>query len=467
MYYPMNEKASRSYQPSREIARYLAGVSPESLKPETVRAARRAILDLLGAALAGTVCADIAPPIRQLLKSQGGSPMATLWGDGAQVPVEQAAFWAACTGHALELDDGHREGAVHPGTVVVPAALCLGEYLNASGEEVLAAVVAGYEVVCRVAAGINPRHFLRGFHTTGCVGSFGSVAAAAVLLGLDESQALAALGIAGVQFAGLLEVVHTGQMVKGIHSGRAAEAGVMAARLATAGVRGPERILEGPKAFVHAMTDEVDWDRMLDGLGTGTPEVMKAYTKPYPTCRHAHPSIDMALALHRELGPLDASQVTAITVRTYSVAIEEVGQIHHPCQNQEAKFSAPWAIAVALCLGRCRLQEFEDAALRDPALQAMAGKVRFELDPARDQVYPQKRGAEFILQLSDGRTVTRRVDLPKGEPETALTDEELEAKFLDLATTCLPAARARQIVDTVNNLEQVDDITTLIHLLYP
>lgn len=465
MYYQIEAKASRPYRPSKEMARYIAGVRYDRLPPEAIHAAKRAVLDLLGAALAGYALADIAPPVLTFLKGRGGAPMATLWGDGERVPVEMAAFWAATVGHALELDDGHREGAAHIGTVVVPAALCLGEFLGASGRDVLAAVVAGYEVMGRVAAGINPTHFLRGFHTTGCTGSFGAVAASGVLLGLDQQQALGALGTAGVQFAGLLEVIHTGQMVKGLHAGRAAEAGVMAARLATMGVRGPEEILEGPKGYVHAMTDKVDWDRMLDGLGKGTPEILKAYTKPYPTCRHCHPAIDMALAIHREVGPLRPDQVNGILVRTYSVAIHEVGQIKHPRTNQEAKFSAPWAIACALILGQMGLAQTQDAVMQDAALQGMALKARFDLDPARDAEYPHRRGAELTVELADGRRLVRSVALPKGEPELALPDAEMEAKFSDLAGRALRPERVREIAAAVWSLDRMDDVRALARSL--
>ena len=465
MYYQIEAKASRPYRPSLEMARYIAGVRYDRLPPGAIHAAKRSVLDLLGAALAGYALADIAKPLLGYLKGQGGAPMATLWGDGERLPVETAAFWAGTIGHALELDDGHREGAAHIGTVVVPAALCLGEFLGASGRDVLTAVVAGYEVMGRVAAGINPTHFLRGFHTTGCTGSFGSVAAAAVLLGLDRQQTLGALGTAGVQFAGLLEVIHTGQMVKGMHAGRAAEAGIMAARLATMGVKGPEAILEGPKGYVHAMTDKVDWDRMMDGLGKGTPEILKAYTKPYPTCRHCHPSIDMALAIHQELGPLRPDQVNSILVCTYSVAIHEVGQIRHPRTNQEAKFSAAWAIACALMLGKMGLAQTDDAVMQDAGLQGMALKAKFELDPGRDAEYPGKRGADLVIALADGRVVRRSVELPKGEPEVALSDVEMEEKFSDLAGRVLGSSGVRRVVELVWGLEGLADCRLLVRSL--
>jgi len=199
----------------------------------------------------------------------GGKAEATIIAQkGVKFPAVNAAFANAACAHALDMDDGHRMGGGHPGATIIPAAIACAELCNASSEELINGIVVGYEVWIRVAMAINPSNLMRGFHTTGVVGPFGAAAAAASIMHLNKDQTIGAIGLAGLQGAGLLEVMHDDEAakVKSISTARAAMAGLFAAVIAKEGARGPVAILEGDDGFLRAMSDKVNLEALTRGL---------------------------------------------------------------------------------------------------------------------------------------------------------------------------------------------------------
>src|SRR5579872_1652534 len=250
---------------TRLLAETLAALRPEDMPPEVRAATRRAVLDWLGSALAGS----IEPPARmaQRVAAQfGASVEATVFGAGrASAPA--AAFANGVASHILELDDVHKGSTLHGAAPIIPAALAVAEREHSTGERFLLAVAVGYEAALRVGEAVNPSHY-RFWHPTGTAGTFGAAAAAASLLGLDAGQTRDALGSAGTQAAGLWEFNADGAMSKHLHPGKAAMDGVLSADLARAGFSGASRILEGDRGFFRAMSERYDASRITDGLGS-------------------------------------------------------------------------------------------------------------------------------------------------------------------------------------------------------
>src|SRR5688572_2180828 len=238
----------------------------ERLPADVVEQAKRALLDYLGVAIGGA-----SMPMAQIATSYfvelGGRPEASLILDERRLPAIHAALVNGVYGHALDMDDGHRMAAGHPGVATLPAALAAAEVHHSSGQDLLRAIVCGYEVFVRIGAHLNPAHLKRGFHTTATVAPFAAATAVGLLAGLDAPRLTRALGLAGLQGAGLMEVFHDGAMAKPFQTARGAAAGLLAADLAARGALGPRSILEGEQGFLEAMCGDRASDRLVAGLG--------------------------------------------------------------------------------------------------------------------------------------------------------------------------------------------------------
>jgi len=434
-------------------AEFAAELRFSDLSREVVQRSKESVLDLIGVMLAGSGM-PFPQAAREYLSTLGGKPEATMTRTGGRkFPAPTAALANGICSHALDMDDGHRYGALHPGSPVIPAALASAEAVNADGERFITGVVAGYEVVIRVSRGINPSHLSRGFHTTGTVGTFGAAAAVGNIIGLDAARMTHAMSLAGLQSSGLLEVLHDGAMAKPIHPGHAASAGILAAELARLGAQGPRTVFEGPKGFLKAMTDTVDRDAMVAGLGADW-EILKTYIKLHAACRHVHPSIDCAMKIRAAHG-VKPSEIQKISVTTYPVAVQFCGDTVHPETVSGAKFSLPFTVALAFCRGDVLTDKFTDENVRDRVIQDIAGRVDVKSGEDWARSYPHLRGAEMIVALKDGRQYSHRADLPHGEPEDPATLEEIKEKFKANASIVVSDGQARNIMDTIMKLEDI------------
>ena len=394
-----------------------------------IEAARLLVLDWLGSALAG-IGTDTGRIFLEYARLQPAGKV-TLLGLSEGRSVEVAALVNGALSHIVEMDDVERESVTHPGAVVVPAALAVAERVGASGLELLAAVVAGYELMVRVGAAVGPEHYYH-FHNTATTGVFGAAAAAGWLLGLDRDRLVWALGNAGTQAAGLWQFNDEGALTKPLHPGRAAANGVLAATLSRLGLTGARHILEGERGFFAGLAPRGDPQQVVAHLGEpGEPlRVQKISIKPHASCRHTHAPIDAALALRAQL-PSDAT-VAAVRVSTYRAALTLCDK-PDPHTAPDAKFSLQFCVATALLRGTVGLAEFSDTALADNAVRALLPLVEVAIDPAREAAYPGCWSAAVEVTLTDGRTFGAMQDRPKGDPENPLSVPELEAKFRGLA----------------------------------
>lgn len=373
-------------------------------------AAERFVRDWLGSFVAGG-----AAPTGRILAAYGG----------AARDVEGRTFLASALSHVTETDDLHNASVTHPGCVVIPVALVLGRRLEARGHAVLRATLAGYEVMTRIGEALGPTHY-RAFHNTATAGVFGSAAAAASLLELDETGWVWALGNAGTQSSGFWQFNEEGAMSKPLHAGHAASAGLRAALLAKEGLTGAESILEGEKGLFAAMCPDANPDAVLaERSGWKLPETSM---KPYPCCRHVHPAIDAALEVRTTLG---STRPVRIRVESYPAALDLTDR-PTPRSPHEARFSLQYAVATSLLRGRPGLDVFDDAALGDPAVLELLGVTSVEANRELAAAYPGRWGARVHVDTADGSQHVGVREGATGDPEMPLDEEALNAKVRGL-----------------------------------
>ncbi len=446
------------------LADFVSGLEFEMLPPKIVDKAKEVTLDYIGALLAGyTKGNKLSKTLVRLLIDSGGAEEATIIGPSIKVSVMNAALCNGTLSHVVELDDGHRIARGHPGVTVISSALAVAEYLGASGKDFITAIVAGYDIFVRIASSVNPSHLERGFHTTGTCGTFAAAAAAANLLKLNVRETANALGLAGTQAAGLLEVTIDGQMAKVLHPGKSAQAGVLAAFLAKEGVEGPKTVIEGVKGFAKALADECDYGFMLKDLGEKF-HIEDCYVKLYPSCRHTHAPVDAALDLIKE-NEFEYTDIKDILIRTYPTAISFAGDIYKPKTAEEAKFSIPYCTCVALVKGEFGLRELEPGCLHDPEIHALIDKVKLEADQSFEGSHPHRKGAEVYIMLNNDNELHKKVDLPKGEPENPVSRDELTKKFIYCTNTHFNSGNGKGIIEKTFKLEHLNNIGLLVSLI--
>ncbi len=449
------------------LTRFCAEIQFEQLPASIVLEAKNRLLDLLGCALAG-VREPSSQIVTQVLREWGGSAEATVVGTDVRMPAALAAFCNGAAGHAVELDDDHKQAILHPGVCVVPAALAAGEKAGASGRQVLAAIVAGYEIMCRVGEAALPHGLLaKGFHPTAVCGAFGAAAAAAHVQGLSLEQFQAALGIAGSFAAGLFEFVNDGSLVKRLHPGNAAKSGILAAQLASQGYSGPRQVLEGRLGFFNAFAGGFSIQPLARDLGQRF-EIARTSYKQYACCSYCHPLMDALLEL-LDATPLDPAQVQEVVGRTFTDAVRLVGeplaQKQEPANPVDAQFSAPYSMAVALWDRQAMPEQFSSARVQEARVRRLTRKIRIEADPSFDREFPERYPAEVVVRMQDGRTLSHRVPTSKGDPAWPLTQGEIERKFSALARDALPPGRAEAIRQTVGRLDASPNLRELAALL--
>lgn len=340
-----------------------------------------------------------------------------------------AAMVNAAASHVAEQDDVHNGSVFHPAAVVFPPVLAIAQAVGASGEEMLVAAVAGYEVGIRIGEFLGRSHY-RIFHTTATVGTLAAAAAAGRLLGLDADQMVHALGSAGTQSAGLWEFLRNAADSKQLHTAHAASAGLASAYLAQDGFTGAEAILEGSKGLAAGMSSDADPARLTDRLGTRWATAETSF-KFHASCRHTHPAADALLKALQE-NRLTGDDVESVTALVHQGAIDVLGTVDVPATVHQAKFSMGSVLGLIAYGGIADLVAFEGVLDRDDVAR-FREKVTMVRDAEVDTAYPERWVGKVILETSDGRCIEARVDEPKGDPGNTLSRDEISAKAEALA----------------------------------
>jgi len=448
---------------STSYADFISSTRYGQLKPEVILQAKKLILDLVGVSLAGYKLMEFPRIVVNYMESIGGNPEATVIRTKRKFPAINAAFANASCAHALDMDDGHRFAALHPGAVVIPSAIAAAELSRASTKDLITGLVVGYEIMIRIGMAINPSSLNRGFHATGITGPFGAVAAAANTMKLGREEIIGALGLAGLQGSGLLQVNHDveGAKVKPINPARAAMSGLLSCILAQKGAKGPLNIFEGEDGFLQAVTDEVKKELLTRDLGREF-EICNTYIKFYSACRHAHACIDAAMGTFHQ-SRIDITEISKISIETYPVAIRLAG-ITDVTTPSAARFSIPFSVALALIKKDAGADKYCEENIRDQSIQHLAHKVELSVGEKWEKLYPNKRGARVRIVDRQNREWTSEVELAKGEPENPASLDEIYNKFHTNATLLISEKGAKKLGNTIMNLENLplDVLTKLL-----
>ncbi|MGE5269570.1 MAG: MmgE/PrpD family protein [Thiohalocapsa sp.] len=433
------------------LARYAAALRYEDLPAEVVAAAKDCIIDTVAAC----ICGSALPWSRIVIdyaERTGPGGASRILGRGTAVQAPAAALANGALSHAFELDALTRPGAgAHPGGTVLPPALAVAQQadVNASGKDLIAAFVAGNEVMIRIGRATGHTNEGRGFHAPGTTGPFGAAVACGRLLKLDAATMTNALGIAGSLAGGLLEFARgDGGMVKRLHLGRASEAGVLAASLAASGFTGPRTVIEGEFGFLKVFCTEFDLAELTKGLGHEY-VTLSTVLKRYPVHATAHAAVKAVRDLKAEHG-FAAGDVEGISV-TGNRRMLERHNILEPADLMLAQYSIPFCVALALHREARDPDSYDESALADPQIRALTRRVR--LVPEADGGHGAG-GSTVTVTLADGRRLERH------EPSGLLQPGELEDKFTRLTRGVL-ADRSTQLYQRLQGLETEDRLDWL------
>jgi 2-methylcitrate dehydratase PrpD len=423
--------------------------------PEPARAvARQCVLDYFGVAIAGAGDPLVAILLDELAEA-GGAAQASLIGRPGRLPVLSAALVNGAAAHALDYDDVNLAMPGHPSVAILPALLALAELKAASGREVVAAFAAGYETMCRVGMALQPGHYALGFHATGTVGSFGAASACARLLRLDTETTAAALGIAGTQAAGLKS--QFGTMCKPFHAGKAAQNGLLAARLAARGFSSRVDFVECPQGFAQTHGPDFSPEAALAEPENGFYLLANLF-KYHAACYMTHAPIECARRLRQEhrLTP----DMIAGGVLRIDRGCDRICNIPDPRDGLQSKFSLRQTVAMALSgLDTAGLDNYSEANARDPALVRLRERIAIDFQESWPQTV-----SELDLDLTDGRRIAARHDSGIPAADIAEQGRRLAAKFDALAAPVLGAPRARELRETVAAIDRLASIADLTRL---
>lgn len=425
----------------------------DCLPREVVAQAKRCLLDWVGVTL-GARNEKAFAVLTRTIAEFGGNPQASIMGTGLKTSLYNAALANGTASHLLDYDDTHLEALMHPSVSVFPAVLAVGEARKCSGRQALLAYLAGFEVGTRISMAMGVSHYDAGWHSTATMGRFGAAAAVAKLAGLSRGQAATALGLAGTQASGLRKVF--GTMAKSFHAGKAAADGLLSALLAESDFTGSSDILTGDKGLGRLFSADYRPDRGLAGLGQ-TFIIMGVSIKPFASCLYTHPTIDGVIEL-RNRHDIRPENVERIHCGVSKFCVDTACQTD-PKDELACKFSTYYCAALALAEGKAGERDFHIDKVFKPEYRKLMQRVTVEHNPAFTDGQ-----AEVVIKLTDGRTVSQKVDCPLGAPLKPLSDSDLEKKFRDLCGDSVASGRMDAIVETVMNFESTGQVSELTRL---
>jgi 2-methylcitrate dehydratase PrpD len=439
------------------LAEHFVSLRKENIPAKHRADARTLVRDYLGVALGGSRT-DSARIAARFAEETGGKDEATLIGHGGKVPAVHAAFANAIASHSIELDDVDILALYHFSPPVVSAALATAEREQASGAEFLAAVVAGCEMMARASNAANFSLRNRGFHTTPTCGVFGATIAAARLIRLDHPQTVSALGLAGAQASGLMEM-YGPSMQKRFNPGPAARNGVTAAAMAKLGYTGAATIFEGERGFCRAFTDAYDVGALTKDLGAVFP--IDIEYKPYSCARPIHNAIDCALDVRAKLKE-PVSAIAAMTMRRHP-AWAHYHLNAHPATYHEAQVSLPYSVAIALLEGGALPPQYQNEKLKAPEVLRLSEMLKVESDDS----LPRGVSCALTVVTAGGATLSSQVDHPRGSNANPMTEAEMNRKVHMLGDPVVGAEAIDGLIELVSKIEDEPRIDGLLQTTVP
>ena len=450
---------------TKKIAEYICATGLEDFPPDAIDAAKAAITDCLGCALAGSR-EPLADVLCEYVAGLGGAPSATVIGRGFKTSSLEAALVNGAMSHALDYDDVTYITKTHPSAHLIPGALPLAEEVGADGSDLLLSYLVGFEVACAVGDAISPAYFDDlGWHPTGPLGTLGAAAAAARLLRLDPVQTAMAVSLAASQAAGLRQ--NFGTMTKPYHAGAACRAGVNAAKLVQAGFTASSDALEGRFGFMRAFSGGSDYDpdRAAESLGRRCFMVESGIEiKKYPCCGSAHLALDATTQLLRR-ETFAASDVDRIDVL---VDFDPPRSLIHsrPTGGLEGKFSMQYCLAAEIIDGRIGLASFTDEQVMRAEAQDLIPRIEMRRHPGFEgQTSWTEANHRVEVHLKDGRVITEQADRATTGALRGVSRGDVRDKFLDCASVALDNEAAGEALAMLDKLEDAGPASRLAELL--
>ena len=444
---------------TKKVAEFVSQTPFESIPPGALEETKRALLDCIGVMLAGSkeesarICAKLA-------KEESSSQGSTVIGQGFKSSTLMAAFSNGTAGHALDFDHGFIMG--QPSAGLIPAILAVGEKVGASGRDILAAYVVGFEVIARLCRSM-PGHNPGGWHATATLGSLGTAVACARILRLDPQAIQQTLGIASSMASGLRANFAT--MTKPLHAGLAAKNGVLAAQLAASGFDANPTVIGENEGFFVAFSRDLPSDlRSFEELGSSFDLVTRGIRfKPYPCGGLTHSAVEVILKM-REQQKISPEGVESIQVRVTPHVFNTILN-RLPETALQTKFSMPYIVARALIDGKLGLETFSEEAARDPSIRSLGAKVEMALDSDLPVNEDASRPCKVILRQKDGKILSESVGLDQAVQRARLSSEELRIKFTDCASRVISKEAVAQVEKHIDHLEDLDSVDPLFKIL--
>ena len=444
------------------LARFVAETEFQTISNKTLTNAKMHILDTLGVALAG-VSTPVAKIALDYCARFGNSNESSIWGTKKKSSVPVTAFGNGLLAHALDFDDWEDSiHAGHPSSMVIGAALSLGEALGASGKNLLKAYVFGIEVLTKISAA-GPNLHDRGFHSTPVLGSIGAAVACSSLLELAPDKIKAALGVAASGCSGIHR--QQGSMVKPFHAGNAARNGAEAALLAENGFTADAAIFEAPRGFCDTFFGKgtCNYEKMITNIGK--PYFLESPglgLKMHPCSAPQFLAADAALRLKREHN-IRYEDVARIEV---SIPPERYQRHYHAevKTGLRGKFAINYVVALCILDGKLEIATFTDEKANQPQVQEALARVKVIVDDSIPEPGPY---CPVTVELKNGARHSYTAKIAKGAPQNPLTENETLDKFRNNAKSVIAGKRVEELIATVRNLETVDNIKKIVELLTP
>jgi 2-methylcitrate dehydratase PrpD len=434
---------------AESLAERIAKMSADTLPAAVVTKCKDLLIDVVGLC----VVARNADYVQSMLGGLDDDGPCTAIGHERTVSSAGAALVNGTAAHGEDFDDTFEGGPVHAGAVIVPAVLASCERHNPNGRDALYGIAAGAEIMCRLSTVAPTLTHKAGFHPTAIFGAMGAAAGVAAALKLDTRQIVDALGIAGSMASGIIEYLAEGAWTKRMHAGWSAQSGLRAALLARAGFSGPRTVFEGTHGLYHgfANTTKGDFNALTGDFGTRWVTETLAF-KPYPCGTMTHPYIDCARRLAKRVNANDiAEMVCEVGEGTVHRLWEPLAAKQSPNNGYAGKFSTPYCIAAGFVRGNVGLSDFSDEAVKDPAVRALAAKVRYRIDP--NNPYPKNFTGHIRATLRDGSVVEERQPHMRGGAHEPLTHADIIDKFLlNVRYGGWNAARAKTALNMIEKL---------------
>lgn len=455
------------------FAEFSSDLRVEDLPASVVGAAKTNLFDTLACATAGISAAGVGD-LARLVVDWGGRPEAAIWCTGHRVPAHHAAWVNGMMSHARDYDDTHDAAVLHAGVSVIPAAVAAAEINpEATGADLLAGVAAGLELICRLGVATTVGIIESGFIYTSLFGHFAATAAAARVMRLSAAETVNALGVAYSQAAGTHQVTRDAALTKRIQPGFAAKTALISVAMTRAGIRGAQRTFEGADGLFRTyLGGRYDPNVLRDGLGRRFEFPNLSY-KPYPCCRFNHTAIDAALEIRRRVDG-DPSRIRSIRAgvnwQSHEAVCTPPEMRRAPKTIVQAQFSLPYTVATALVKGTVGLAAFTDEGLRDPAVLAVAGTVRTEVDADIERDWGRSVSPTRLVVETDAGLIEARVDRPRGNVEVPMSVEDFERKMADcLAISGIdwPRGTSGRLRAAIDGLERAPDARDLVRCLVP